>query len=221
MPGAIRKGSIDMFCSKCGTQLPDSSRFCIKCGASVAPVSPNPVQPVQPVRTSLSFFETVKRNMNNSKIAILILNGIMLLSMFVVPYFYIVVGKSSQTSYPIRLIGGNDYPSSCPFNDTSDIGWTFLLFALIGAIACIVYSLLVNKYKFCKIASIANLGLSVIGFYSFFIPMTNSTDKYKNTSIAPIGAFIHIGLSIAILVLVIKLIKKEKQSMQPGPVIFR
>lgn len=211
-----------MFCSKCGSQLPDSSRFCPKCGASVdGPFVPNNAPPVQTMKPTSSFFETVKRNMNNSKIAILILNGIMFLSMFVVPYFYIVVGKSSQASYPIRLIGGNDYPGSCPFEETSDIGWTFLLFAFIGAIGCIVYSLLVNKYKFCKIASIANLVLSAIGFYSFFIPMINNTDKYKNTSMAPIGAFIHMGLSIAILVLVIKLIKKEKQSMQSGPIIFR
>ncbi len=208
-----------MFCSKCGTQLPDSSRFCPKCGASVeGSFVPNNSQPVHQMELPSNFFETVKRNMNNAKIAILILNGIMFLLMFVVPYFYIIVRDSS---YPIRMIGGNDYPSSCPFSEQSDIVWTFLLFILIGAIGCIVYSLLVNKYKFCKIASIANLVLSVIGFYSFFIPMMNSIDEYKNTSMAPIGVFIHMGLSIAILVLVIKLIKKEKQASQPGPVIFR
>lgn len=208
-----------MFCSKCGAQLPELSRYCPKCGTSTeASFTPNAIQPV---KSSPSFFETIKINMNNSKIAILILNGITLLSMFVVPYFYIVVGKSSPASYPIRLTGGNDYPSACPFNDTSDIGWTFLLFTFIGAIACIVYSMLTNKYKFCKITSIVNLGASIVGFYSFLMPIINSNDKYSNTSMAPIGAFIHLGLSIAILILVIKLIKKDNVALQASPVIFR
>ncbi len=211
-----------MFCSKCGSQLPASSRFCPKCGASVEEsFVPDNAQSIQPTMSTSNFFETVKQNMNNSKIAILILNGIMFLSMFVVPYFYIIIGESSQSTYPVRLIGGNDYPSSCPFSETNDIGWTFLLFAFIGAIGCVVYSLLVNKYKFSKIASIINLVLSVIASISVFDLMGSNDDKYSETSVAPIGIFIHIGLSIAILVLIVKLIKKEKQTLKPGPVVFR
>lgn len=213
---------MNMFCSKCGTQLPDSSRFCPKCGTCVDNSKKSePAQPFQPLRTSSGFWGTVKRNMNNSKIAILILSGIQLLAMFIMPYFYIVTGKSSKTVYPIHLIGGNDYPSSCPFDSTTDIALTFLLFAFIGAIGCVVYSLLVNKYRFCKSVSVANLVLSCMAFYCFFIPIINSADDNPNMKIGPIGAVIHIGVSIAVLVLVVKLITKEKKAAQSAPVIFR
>ena len=39
-----------MFCSNCGKQIPDASRFCPECGTSVALDGPPPVPPVPPVQ---------------------------------------------------------------------------------------------------------------------------------------------------------------------------
>ena len=41
-----------MFCNQCGTQLPNDSRFCSKCGAKLAAATPAPVQRPAPVQES-------------------------------------------------------------------------------------------------------------------------------------------------------------------------
>ena len=51
-----------MFCTNCGNQLPDGTRFCIFCGtaqesipvAAPAPVAEAPAAPQPPVQTSLA-----------------------------------------------------------------------------------------------------------------------------------------------------------------------
>ena len=40
-----------MFCSKCGTQIPDGAQFCQNCGAPIQPTQPvQPIQPTQPIQ---------------------------------------------------------------------------------------------------------------------------------------------------------------------------
>ena len=43
-----------MFCSKCGSQLPDDSSFCSKCGHSLAPTASQPAPPPMQAATPLA-----------------------------------------------------------------------------------------------------------------------------------------------------------------------
>ncbi len=72
-----------MFCSNCGTQLPDGTRFCNNCGAQqvvaanpapAQPVEPAPAaQPVEPVTAPETPVEKVKKKKSGMKIAGIVL----------------------------------------------------------------------------------------------------------------------------------------------------
>ena len=86
-----------MFCSNCGTQLPDGTKFCNNCGAQQTVANPAPAQPVEPAPAAQPVYqqtvepvtapeapvEKVKKKKSGMKIAgivLLVLQVVALLS---------------------------------------------------------------------------------------------------------------------------------------------
>lgn len=199
-----------MYCGKCGVKLPDASRFCPNCGESTGDV-PTPSETRLP-QAAPNFWNGVKANLSKPKIAILVLNAVTLLMMFLMPYYSIRV---RDKVYPIRFIISNEYPKECSFGSAPDVELSLLMFLFIGGIALIVYSLLVNKYKFCKSSAIGNLIVSSLAFIYVVQYVTRCGDE--NVKLNPSGMIIHLILSVATLVMVIKMIKTETASPSETP----
>lgn len=227
-----------MFCYKCGTQIPDNSKFCSSCGAQINIESkPEPVVAGGIVmcptchqtynafhNTSCPHCSGVNRiNLSKVKfdtktIICLIVAAVMLLSMLVLPMFTV---KSSQT---ISLLGDNYFANKSiqkTINTLSRIAFIFLL----AATAAIVVFRITKKTRYSFISSCVNGGI----LFLYIGGIVNAwTTTYSEAPITPgAGTVLCLGCSIALFVLSFLEFKKEKENNKPKsptppqPMIFR
>lgn len=191
-----------MFCGKCGKKLQDDSRFCSECGTPVqkntldiqsGPVSyfPNHGQ---------EFINQVKKKLSVYKIAVFILSVLGLIFAFSVPYAIVYKAKSS---YPLYLTGSSDFPSF--LEDDYEAAFTMIFLIFIAETIAIILSCLMEKKTLCLITSIAVGILSFVEF-GLLMEMLEKAGARSKSDIhcLPTGAFLQIGITIAIFVMVIK-----------------
>ena len=171
-----------MFCYKCGTQIPDNSKFCSNCGAQINIESkPEPVVAGGIVmcptchqtynafhNTSCPHCSGVNRiNLSKVKfdtktIICLIVAAVMLLSMLVLPMFTL---ESSRT-YTISLLGDNYMPmksTQTTINTLSRIAFIFMLAAIVATVVFRITKKFANSF----ISSL--IGAGVLFFYDVSI----------------------------------------------------
>lgn len=204
-----------MYCSKCGKQISDMSRFCPHCGnqTQISNFENRANSSNGPVNVpSQGIINQLKDKLTKSKWIVLLLSSISFIFLFIIPY--VTIYKKSS-SYPIWLIGGNDYPSS--IEGDYDAGFSAIMLFLIACIITIIVSLIMEKHTLCLIASCANVFISFMGF-SIVMSMVQSANS-QSTSCMPIGSLLNLGLGIAVLVLIIK--EKKKAKNQTTAFIYR
>lgn len=188
-----------MYCCNCGKQISDNSNFCPSCGSKVKRIIPKDSLSDYNVSNTnnRNIFEQIKEKFTNSQIAILVLSIISFLVLMIIPYTIVTIHSHS---YPIKLIGENDYS----LRDGFEIALSFFLLAFIICIIVIITSLFINRAKLCMGFCIANI---VFAVYGLCIIMATTTEK-SGVNCAPIGASLYLGLAIIILVFAVK----EKRS---------
>lgn len=204
-----------MFCYKCGTQIPDNSKFCSNCGAQIS----NPQSVPQRMMNSFNINSLkIDTKFDTKTIICFIVAAVMLLSMLVLPMFTV---KSSQT---ISLLGDNYFANKSiqtTINTLSRIAFIFLL----AATAAIVVFRISKKTRYSFISSCVNGGI----LFLYIGSIVNAwTTTYSEAPITPgAGTVLCLGCSIALFVLSFLEFKKEKENNQtksptpPQPMIFR
>ncbi len=200
-----------MYCHKCGTQLPDNSKFCSNCGAQFSNVQPA----IQPVANS---FNITAKKLDTNTIVCLVLAVIMVLSMLVLPMF---IEESSQT---ISLLGDNymyNKNLQTTINMLSKIAFIFML----ATTAATVVFRIVKKTLYSFISSCVNGGILLLYIGSFLDAWMTKYPKAPITLGA--GTILCLGCSIALFVLSFLEFRKEKENnppkspTPPQPMIFR
>ena len=190
-----------MFCSKCGKELQKDSRFCPECGTPIQKIIPN-VQS-KPVscftNQNHGFINQTQMKLSIFKIAILILSVLGLIFAFCIPYVIVYKAKSS---YPLYLTGANDFPSFLKID--FEAAFTIILLLFVAEIITIVLSCLMEKKTLCLISSIAVSILSFVAFGLIMEMIQEASSSGNNIYCTPIGVFLQFGISIAIIVMVIK-----------------
>ena len=204
-----------MFCYKCGTQIPDNSKFCSNCGAQIS----NPQAAPQRLMNSLNINSLkIDTKFDTKTIICFIVAAVMLLSMLVLPMFTV---KSSQT---ISLLGDNYFANKSiqtTINTLSRIAFILLL----AATAATVVFRITKKTLYSFISSCVNGGILLLYIGSIVNAWTTT---YSEAPITPAaGTVLCFGCSIALFVLSFLEFKKEKENNQtksptpPQPMIFR
>ena len=189
-----------MYCQQCGTQLPDKSNFCPKCGSNIA----------QAASTKTTLIKQ-KYNFNGLSMLILALCLISLVTMLVAPVINIPLG--SEQKYLLqdaKVIGVENFiTEDSLINTASPICFVFMLASLIA----ISLSLIFKKTLWALLASISNL----IVFFTYYSSVStwyrDMVDRLHGNAgdltIAS-GGTILIIFSIAISILCVISIKREK-----------
>ncbi len=183
-----------MFCSKCGKEVPNDSKFCSSCGAQI-----NNIQ-VSPIR-NISSLNVKQINFDTKTIIFLVISVVMLLSMLILPTFKL-------NTYTISLLGDNYMSSS----STRDIINTLsrIAFILMSAttIATTIFHI-TKKMKLSFILSCVNGG--ILFLYIVYVPTIWLRIRGDRTAIIGAGTVLCILCSIALIILSLLVFKKENQ----------
>lgn len=199
-----------MFCSKCGTQIPENSKFCINCGTQTGDVTPAEIRSVN--------INSWKSKLDTSTIISIIIAVVMILAMLAVPVFELCYGSGDTIdgSHTISLLGDNYTSDSyidgrvakCGINTSLRVAFIFMLASII---AVVIFKIM-KKTRFAFISSIVNLAILLIcNVFVYSVWGSESNWQYEHSTIMCAGNVICIGCAIALLVLSCSEYKKKNQ----------
>ena len=209
-----------MFCYKCGTQIPDSSKFCSNCGAQISSPQASPQRLMN--NFNINSFK-IDTKFDTKTIICFIVAAVMLLSMLVLPMFTL---ESSRT-YTISLLGDNYMPMKSTQTTINTLSRVAFIFMLAAVVATVVFRI-TKKFTNSFISSL--IGAGVLFFYDVSILGTwmSGGSYYDERAVIPGAAnVLCIGCIAGLIVLSFLALKKEKENNQPKsappsqPMIFR
>lgn len=184
-----------MYCSKCGTPLPDNAKFCAKCGENV---QGNNRSVEVSYKRSLFFNQLMS---DNKIITMIIFVTINILSRLLVPVFVL-------KEEAIKYFGENDWPNYVSRNyggKTFDSLRGLYFFFTLVALALVIYAVIRKKKRIAIIAGIGNCIVDCIAA----VELMQLANRASLNGV-PTGCIFHLGLAIVVLVLATKYSDSQK-----------
>ncbi len=183
-----------MFCSKCGKEIPNDSKFCSSCGAQINNIHVSPIRNINSLNVRQISFDT-------KTIIFLVISAVMLLSMLILPTFKL-------NTYTISFLGDNYMASNSTRDTINTLSRIAFIFMLATAIATAIFQI-TKKMKLSLIISCVNGGFLFL--YIIYIPTIWLRIRGDRTVTIGAGTVLCILCSIALIILSLLAFKKENQ----------
>lgn len=184
-----------MYCSKCGTRLPDNAKFCAKCGENIRG---NNRSVEVGYKKSMLFNQLIS---DNKIISMIIFVAINILCRLLVPVFVL-------KDEAIKYFGENDWPNYVSRNyggKTFDSLRGLYFFFTLVAFALVIYAVIRKKKRIAIVAGIGNCIIDCIAT----VELMQLANRASLNGV-PTGCIFHLGLAIVVLVLSTKYCDSQK-----------
>lgn len=180
-----------MFCSKCGKEISNDSKFCSSCGAQINNIWVSPIHNINSLNVRQISFDT-------KTIIFLVISAVMLLSMLILPMFKL-------NTYTISLLGDNYMASNSTRDTINTLSRVAFIFMSATTIATTIFHI-TKKMKLSFILSCVNGG--ILFLYIVYVPTIWLRIRGDRTATIGAGTVLCALCSIVLIVLSLLDLKK-------------
>lgn len=194
-----------MFCSNCGKEIPNDSKFCSSCGVQINNIQVSPIRNINSLNVRQISFDT-------KTIIFLVISAVMLLSMLILPTISLMTSNYGSTPYATISFLGDNYMARSSLRDTINTLSRIAFILMLAATTATVIFRMTKRIKLSLISSCINAG--VLLFYNVSITgtwLSEATSYHKHSIKFGAGNIFCVLCSIALIILSLLAFKKENQ----------
>ena len=197
-----------MYCSKCGKQIPNESKFCTYCGAPSGESNVDSKQDgIRDInQTVTSYLSAISNKRGKYTVPLLIICVAMLMVSLILPH----IGLSTQNgrSYSIYIFGDNSWPGGISENDSLEFVNRLYFFGVLIMMLATGFFVIQDRKKACLITAIVTL----CWWFISFATCMGLEDEYSWLSVVPLGCSIHCIGAVALVILNLRDYRDHKQA---------